>query len=1348
MKELGYKGNVTLTLRDADTLEVIESRDERNHFTQRGVQTLAYNNIDDELAPIISTTAYGDSNALWRVDVVHEDRIRYDSKTKSWTYHDNGTDPHYWEIVVRFNQPTSTRSIRNVMLNDYPSGSGIITRVQLDPPCEQTATQILDVTYRLYFVESTDVSVMGNSGRSSIHTLLHYQDETTGHQAAYQKVFPGYNYVYNSYPLWNAKLAVQVDNLKFHHTGENWDFHTPSDSYDFRLQRMTWSTTLEQADYVGRVIGSVAYGAAMDDTNTDFANLKTVIPFSTRGPQFPNTPIQNIHNHSASAVAPFLDVNHLAVGTGTLSLNGDAWTNPDYPKYLRFEMTSTGETGVARYSIRRQNTIGYSGNSYASHHVPMAFVADTPEGEVIRYPTIRGGHGLQKYSGKHTRNLNGRVLMYRDLTGITFVDVIDASSTIFDATTTPSLPVSNIREAIVDNGKDIWVADTQAGLFRIANPLGVATITHFSNATHGIPVGGDVSCLGVCVGKDDKIWAAFDGGICSTTDAGVTWTIYDENSTHPFSYVGISDGNWTKIRSIKADQESDEIGILQYVTASTHQVIWWSDVDAAVIGPLAGAPHMFGCSIYGGFWVGGPSEESSGDPYYYTEYNGYTYGSTAFTDFSAGNNGSVNSRCEGLTFMYDYHNNPHAYVQTDYVYAASYARGFVDRDRNRINDMRYTTLSTVIRSREIGMPMHDPSTGVGKGLIRFNYDTHANNAVRLMGMSVGYSHGTLNYQHSVFEENTWDKMQWNGTDWELNYHHPAVDTSGNANDAIRHNFDVESYFFTGRSNIDFSNTFGTGVFGTDATFAVTLNPSDKLTSASRTTIGQQEQQASILEVAAGGDNLLLTWDGGARGGASTMSIFSNVQSGAVVTVPTPAAGGTYRVVATVSATDAKVYLDGTLIMTLLLSSPIDLSNPSSTGVVAKLGSTAVYSNGRPMVRRFFRGNMTNVQCWTGIWDQAAVTSDMLDIGGVITPPVGSTLITRFEMTQSLDGTETKTTHVTDDPLWDGLTNSFADGALPGSFVAGEYYTVGVADGLLKDNATSLTHTGRWFDTGTSEDVTTIAGGDGGSNIVPAGTITVTEPAMFGKTYTKAIAGQSGVICGSQLTNYSGAGAWTMQSTSGDFECTFTLGQVKIDSQFGLSTSIAAGWNNQFLSNIDQSYRFVSDNTLTHFTGSTTRTTGISSWAPGDTFVLAREGTTMLLYKYVIGVKTLIHTSAYSISSPIAMVVNINSGIGSYYDMSVTYEKPAHTLQFGNSTNGDGLFNPNYLGGSGASQVLADGVELDVVTSSTPVIFTTEPAPGTCTYNYISGAVMFNSAEVGKTITGYVTVVNTIPQGTA
>ena len=141
----------------------------------------------------------------------------------------------------------------------------------------------------------------------------------------------------------------------------------------------------------------------------------------------------------------------------------------------------------------------------------------------------------------------------------------------FNSTNFPSFTPTDITDVAVDSNGNIFIACRATGLYKISNPTGSPSITVIDDSTTGLTGAAGPQVYGVAAGRNDRMWIIMSGGLFYSDNGGTSW------STATFSFTGISDANWDKVRSIEADIQdaNDNIGIV-YFAAGILTVCWYT----------------------------------------------------------------------------------------------------------------------------------------------------------------------------------------------------------------------------------------------------------------------------------------------------------------------------------------------------------------------------------------------------------------------------------------------------------------------------------------------------------------------------------------------------------------------------------------------------------------------------------------------------------------------------------------------------------------------------------------------------------------------------------------------------
>ena len=1357
------KSEIILTIRDANTLEVKRVQKEENISTIRLT--------DHQIAgkSIKGSGVWGGSGADVELDAIYISEravdemycmINFRSTTNvkrsedrtgdgSGTYFPNA-DPPYVEFINRFQPPASvTRNIRTIFLgisDTTKDWCGTIS--SLGVVCTQTTTEILDITYR---VQGIIQNVQGVGSPTNDNPDAHIHVDYPVHLLQNLLGDTRLAWPWSATRIWSSRIP----DSSYRRFGPQEDVNLDDISINVSRRAGTFSFSQSVADNVGKIFGAILY---QYNTGTDIWNTlgKYQPSIVTRAvpADFPNKPIQPIHNHNTSAVSPFLDVDFLASGVGFPTVNGDNWTNPDWPKFYRVEYVQTGDVGVSSYFFRRMETLGF-GTNYLSRreYLSNRHVQSLNNALEATDSTIYNSHGLSLNgidieTERRVEEYFGAKVISWDDTGITIQDLATNEYVSFDANTTPALNVSSVRQVAADDALNVWVADALGGLYKITDAFGTPTITKMTNATNGIPAGGDINCYAVTFGYNDAIIAIFNGGLSISEDYGTSWTNYDSSgSPVGFNWTGITDNNWANVVGVRADRENPDhrIGIVA-IEGINHRIVWWDVVNDAQSGYVDAIVDFhvsnFKCSRYKSAWMVNAGLYGNSRTYR------IVYGTASLANIGTGTWFGVGGN---VSFFYDRYNTPYTPTPPPSTFGdktefTSCVNKMIDRfngvwgysgDGDRADAIWYNS-------------ERDPTSifVVDHG----NEDKNRLLAPQSVYPSTASAQDSLGFEHSGMSESIWKEYRWNSSGspavaaWELNYSTPAVDTGsgGNGYDGARHGFDIEDHNFTGRSMVDISSVFAGSEFGaiTSATFAFYVTPETK-DSATFNVPSRQEREQVIFEVNdADGNRLKLFWD---DDGLGQMRL-QDATTGTDVGTNPGVTGSSYRVVVTVDETTAKLYIDNVLKGSHTLASSLNFSNTGSPSksIVAYVGARTHWTGYDPLVEypwEFFRGDMTNVQIWNEAWNAADVATDNASPTGVISP-VGSptpNIVARYELTQSLVGLETKITHGSSESLEDGLTIFFSTGVgspppVGNDFVATDYHTFGVVDGILKDNAISWDRSDLIFlgpaDTEFGEFLDEL-----GNDTVPSTTPIITERMQFpadGRAGIQTIVGQAFASTDAITT-----GGTTGQHLPGNgyIEATVPSGDES-SSHFGFVASPTSTVST--LSNFTHELQFNSDGTVDAVESGTAKSTD-HPYSRSDKFRIVRTGTTITYQQDTGGGFATFYTSLVGSSGDIWGRVNIRTYGYAFYDMDIQYTRDAYIMDIGNSGTLTGKFATYFhhmeTTDTDTMEININGTPADILVSNTRISNMTPPAAGQIAINGEMGILVFNSADVGKTITG-------------
>lgn len=424
----------------------------------------------------------------------------------------------------------------------------------LDTPCIQEETEFLDVFYRLQFTNTSNTTsdfavydfaqtvIEGTPGVVGVVSTLKNNCASYYFGAVDQAFLNDYEYPYAATENLFAAIPGVAVNSHFKY-------------------KMTASVDA-LTQQVGKIIKQILIGRNLQSGYAYYLD-------KTNNPQ----PIQSFFTHSSAATKPFFDSLTVASGNGITELAG-TWTG-GFPDLYRIDIIASGITGTATYKLRRRKWLGFSGNTYTDLTVPCPYLNPSKA-------AVNSFHGWKDEDSDRLRFSDTQIVQY-DQTGVTLLDLLDGSFTTWDATTTPSLPVTLLRQcATVDN--KIYAACRSTGLWII--DVTANTITN--------PI--TSPCYGIDIGLSNVVFAVVPGGIVDSVDSFVT-----------VRALGIT--NKADVLYIRVDPEhvNNRVGVV-WNNAGTYQMKWWQKSDVSTVDgwtPMPPFPSGFNVSDSGSIWCNG-----------------------------------------------------------------------------------------------------------------------------------------------------------------------------------------------------------------------------------------------------------------------------------------------------------------------------------------------------------------------------------------------------------------------------------------------------------------------------------------------------------------------------------------------------------------------------------------------------------------------------------------------------------------------------------------------------------------------------------------------------------------------
>lgn len=540
-----FTGSVLINVLDAETMEVVDTIEQTNSITKSFYYTTLTNNtaitnnvyISTDIAPSCEDTGV-------MFNCITDGIIP--AGVSSPNYFLSAT-PIYGQLMRRFAAPAVTRSITSVGI---PGASPYITSlpgtnpgtviafVSLSSPCIQTSTQILDVYYRI----QCNVTTWKTSNYYQINPTAYLLNlfgwsGPSGNALPTQSLFPIHTNVTNVSNTNPTAAGALFPNWS-HAKGITASSATESYGYNHMIgqQAHNWSYTTIQG--VGSLIGSISclpggVGAVSYFIRPALTTNNITAPNGSK--------IQPIFGHAASTLTstnanPFMDVVP-NTGSGSPSFSG-TWEANLHPELYKIDIVTSGAVGTATYQFSKRNHIGFSGATYVSDggSLPAAYNIKSNYGiasAIVKPHTCADFTTPRTVGGYYDSRIEKydyyRFISY-DMTGVTRYNTTNQVVETWDSTTIPALNATNIRQACVNpTDGSIWAACANTGIYRIsADGL---TITNF-NTSNGLPSN---ACRAIDVGRASAIWAYCDSGMITTPDNGLNWTLYNSTASGGYS---------------------------------------------------------------------------------------------------------------------------------------------------------------------------------------------------------------------------------------------------------------------------------------------------------------------------------------------------------------------------------------------------------------------------------------------------------------------------------------------------------------------------------------------------------------------------------------------------------------------------------------------------------------------------------------------------------------------------------------------------------------------------------------------------------------------------------------------
>lgn len=1118
------RAEVTFELRNIDTLEIEGTMKQCNTFTKGNIEKMmptsermaGVGNLDklflsempgveDPLGGIPPSVTGANGYILWSQT----------STVKSWEF--NRTTVPYHEAIFRFAPHTSDRAISMAYLGISAHSLGTVIRV--DPTCVQTTTQVLDVKYRIFLQDFYEDGVISDSEKEQARTrFARLGNNPAGPDLFCWMTHSMYDNAVTAFiPASHLNPSTSVGGSTLYIRS------TAVGAADFKniffndLQGVLHTTgKIDYEDMVGVPIKRIQASKSA----TSMFLYPSIIETENR--------VQTIHHHAETSTKPYEDIDHLSSSSAELVITDTSMVKGFPPKTYHIRHHGTGAIGSTSYEVWYRTFLGTTGNEFSYGTIPQ--------------PTGLGSPAYRRYTSKYQEPndmhgsamwlATGNKVEWSPYVWITFsqkgFDIfcpLSGESHRYDEDN-KGLNVTEIISVNVnhENG-DVWVACLQTGVWRVSNPMSSAGTVHsFTSASHGIQPGG---CYGADVGYGEKVWAMFDGALCSTVNAGVSWEKHNE-TTGTFVHAGLTDLNWQNARQLSCNRtdpnqmmaiglmhpygglaDSNHMRILIY-TGVGGQTAVTDDADLGArvrSDPTAGHwpdgshPQVFDESVgttvmsfmpYGIFKFtkrAGILYVSSTNAALSSTYNNVfkiidtETGSTAFTGPGYGATTSI------LGILYDGNDVPY--------FCTSNSVFMVDR-----KVIAYTAAANgylAISEAQDGKGPFSTSWGTRKCI-----PSESDHTVKSLRYVMGKNEDSLNMtsptltptrgdsmftsgfrktdpyetKYSLTEDLTFGAKVWNGTamvdrkDWMK----PAINSYNSGQPGMRHNFRPNEYTFRGRQYLDITSSMPS--LGDEMSFSFTMK---KITNVDVDAFPEEvilginmdrpdHRRLELYRTLAGDNTLALV------NGATIQNFSSPIVDNIDV-----------RVTLTLDGQIGKLYFDGVLQQQVDMGAGrgIDYSTVTHVFVGGKPMNPLVKTH-KPLPNLMLCAEIKDVMVWSKAMTDADAAVDHATTPSVAVPSAMNSTDMRghFKLTENLG--ELRPSHSTLEPFIDGMSMTMNNGSSGNSITDTDYHTVTTTEGILMENTNKMDLETHLYTYPTHRNYTTLNSNISNSTVPPTG----------------------------------------------------------------------------------------------------------------------------------------------------------------------------------------------------------------------------------------------------------------------
>lgn len=549
-----------------------------------------------------------DPSYLWNIKTSSirqkQSKINHTIKTETTSIADIGyptwTDSvgkDTFTVVATLSAPpiSTTRTINCLALDYNRAGkftdssipsNGTLTNLTLSTPCIQSDTEILYITYKLYF-DNYQLEPLSNMSQGTYEYIRYIFKQSTLYNQQHVPTFT-LNDGHISAAIYNPS---NCDSYVHQSRVTSYDEH----QYFCQLNLNVDNSTKNR--YIGAIYNQYTFNSS--DANTigtfvsnfhlhnsnQYPSQITSLAYKN-AIRYGQSPIQNIFKHKTTCNVPFQSLlpNDISTMTGSIAISHhSSLENFLLPTNYRVKIVNSGDVGVATYKLEiLKLTAGFLGNTFCPKTAILP--QDPIDNESYRYhikaPNEKTLNQYAYNGGIVYRKLNETSSLLacptdRNKNFFAVYDVITGNKITYDSTNISGFNLTNISDADVISNT-IFISCANTGLWKID----LNTLT----ATHATVLGvDDTKCYAICTHSDGSLWALFEGGLGKSDDLGFTWTIYNTTSTPILSKSGLTD-NWGNCVQMVIDPDHVDYRFLfnlKTASPANNKWIWWSTTFAA-----------------------------------------------------------------------------------------------------------------------------------------------------------------------------------------------------------------------------------------------------------------------------------------------------------------------------------------------------------------------------------------------------------------------------------------------------------------------------------------------------------------------------------------------------------------------------------------------------------------------------------------------------------------------------------------------------------------------------------------------------------------------------------------------